>query len=180
MNREVHISIAPGTIFTALFIIAGAYVFWLLRDLVLLVITAIVIASAIEPGVAFFIRYRIPRFISALLVYVLVSGSIFSLLYFFFPPIIADAANFLSAMPKYLETLNASSSFSNITNATTFVGAGKWHTVVRANPSVVPVCFHCRFRRYYAALCHLLWRNFLTHSHYCALILFCAPRYWRR
>ncbi len=122
MNREVHISIAPGTIFTALFIIAGAYVFWLLRDLVLLVITAIVIASAIEPGVAFFIRYRIPRFISALLVYVLVSGSIFSLLYFFFPPIIADAANFLSAMPKYLETLNASSSFSNITNATTFVG----------------------------------------------------------
>ena len=53
MNREVHISIAPGTIFTALFIIAGAYVFWLLRDLVLLVITAIVIASAIEPGVAF-------------------------------------------------------------------------------------------------------------------------------
>ncbi|MEK7144722.1 MAG: AI-2E family transporter [Patescibacteria group bacterium] len=122
MSREVHISITPGTIFSALLIIAGVYVFWLLRDLVLLVITAIVIASAIEPGVAFFIRQHIPRFISALLVYVLVFGSLFALLYFLFPPIIADAANFLSAMPKYLETLNASSSFSNITNATTFVG----------------------------------------------------------
>jgi len=122
MSKEIHVSITPRTVFTTLFIVAGAYVFWLLRDLALLVLTAIVIASAIEPGVAFFIRRNIPRFASALLVYVLVFGSIFSLLYFFFPPIIADAANFLSAMPKYLDTLNASSSFSNITtNATSFI-----------------------------------------------------------
>jgi len=121
MGKDIRVSITPGTIFAAIFIIAGAYVFWLLRDLALLVLTAIVIASAIEPGVAFFIRQHIPRFVAALLVYVLVFGSLFSLLYFFFPPIIADAANFLSAMPKYLETLNASSSFSNITNATNLV-----------------------------------------------------------
>lgn len=122
MNRDVHISITPGTIFTAILIIAGAYVFWLLRNLALLVLTAIVIASAIEPGVAFFIRRNIPRFIAALLVYVLTFGSIFSLLYFFFPPIIADAAGFLSAMPKYLDTLNTTSGFPNLTNATAFVG----------------------------------------------------------
>ncbi|MFA6414549.1 MAG: AI-2E family transporter [Candidatus Paceibacterota bacterium] len=122
MNKKVHVSITSGTIFTALLVVAGAYVFWLLRDLALLVLTAIVIASAIEPGVAFFIRQHIPRFVAALLVYVLVFGSVFSLLYFFFPPIIADAANFLSAMPKYLETLNASSSFSGIANATDLIG----------------------------------------------------------
>ncbi len=121
MNKEINVSITPGTIFSAIFIIAGAYVFWLLRDLALLVLTAIVIASAIEPGVAFFIRRRIPRFVAALLVYVLVFGSVFSLLYFFFPPIVADTADFLSAMPRYLDTLNATSSFSNITNATSLV-----------------------------------------------------------
>ena len=123
MSKEIKISITSGTIFTALLIIAGAYVFWLLRDLALLVLTAIVIASAIEPGVAFFIRYRIPRFVSALLVYMLVFGSVFSLLYFFFPPIIADAADFLSVMPKYLDTINAASSFPNITNATNLAGS---------------------------------------------------------
>ena len=122
MSRETRISITPGTIFTALLVIAGAYVFWLLRDLALLILTAIVIASAIEPGVMFFIHRGIPRFISALLVYVLVFGSVFSLLYFFFPPIIADAADFLSAMPRYLDTLNVSSSFSNVTNATGLAG----------------------------------------------------------
>ncbi|OGG76290.1 hypothetical protein A2950_01620 [Candidatus Kaiserbacteria bacterium RIFCSPLOWO2_01_FULL_55_19] len=122
MDKEMRISITSGTIFTALIIIAGAYIFWLLRDLALLVVTAIIIASAIEPGVAFFIRYSIPRFISALLVYVLVFGSLFGLLYFLFPPIIADAANFLSAMPKYLDTLNTTPGLSNIANATNFIG----------------------------------------------------------
>jgi len=124
MSKEIHISITPGTIFTTLFIIAGAYVFWLLRDLALLVLTAIVIASAIEPGVAFFIRHRIPRFLSALLVYVLVFGSVSALLYFLFPPIIADAAGFLSAMPKYLDTINSAAPFSNISGATGLSGGG--------------------------------------------------------
>jgi predicted PurR-regulated permease PerM len=125
MGKEIRVSITSGTVFATLLIIAGAYVFWLLRDLALLVLTAIVIASAIEPGVAFFIRYRIPRFLSALLVYVLVFGSLSALLYFFFPPIISDAANFLSAMPRYLDTLNASASFSSIADATSFVGGGQ-------------------------------------------------------
>lgn len=122
MGKDIRVSITPGTVFATLFIIAGVYLFWLLRDLALLVLTAIVISSAIEPGVAFFIRRRIPRFVSALLVYVLVFGSVFSLLYFFFPPIIADMANFLSAAPRYFDTLNVASPFSSITNATSLVG----------------------------------------------------------
>ncbi len=122
MGKEIRISITPSSIVTTVFVILGAYVLWLLRDLALLVLTAIVIASAIEPQIAFFIRYHIPRFFAAILVYVLVFGSVFSLLYFFFPPIISDAANFLSLLPKYLETLNASGSFSNISNASSLIG----------------------------------------------------------
>jgi len=123
MDKEFRVSITSGTVITALFIIAGVYVLWLLRDLVLLVLAAIVIASAIEPWILFFIRRHIPRFVSALLVYVLVFGSLFTLLYFFFPPIIADTANFLSILPKYLDTLNSSDSFSNITNATNIISS---------------------------------------------------------
>lgn len=122
MHRDIRVSITPGTVFAALVIITGAYLFWLLRDLVLLVLTAIVIASAIEPGVAFFIRYRFPRFLSALLVYVLVFGSAFSLIYFFFPPIISDAASFLSSAPRYFDTVNAPASFSTIADATSLIG----------------------------------------------------------
>lgn len=122
MDKEIRVSITSGTVVTALFIIVGAYVLWLLRDLVLLVLAAIVIASAIEPGIVFLIRQRIPRFISAILVYVFVFGALFSLVYFFFPPIISDAANFLSSAPQYFDTLNVPDSLSNITNATNLFG----------------------------------------------------------
>ena len=116
MDKEIRVSITSGTIFTTLLIVVGVYLFWILRDLALLVLTAIIIASAIEPGVAFFIRYRTPRFIAALLIYVLVFGAIFAILYLFFTPIIADAAGFLSAMPRYLDTINITAPLSNITN----------------------------------------------------------------
>lgn len=121
MDKEIRVSITSGTIFTALLVVVGVYIFWLLRDLAVLVLTAIVIASAIEPGVAFFIRYRIPRFVAALLVYVLVFGSVFSILYFFFPPIIRDAAGFLSAMPQYLDTIHVTTPFSTASSATVVV-----------------------------------------------------------
>ena len=115
MDKEIRVSITSGTVFTTLLIIAGVYLFWVLRDLALLVLTAIIIASAIEPGVAFFIRYSVPRFVSALLVYALVFGAVFAIIFFFFPPIIADPANFLSAMPRYLDTINITTPLSNIT-----------------------------------------------------------------
>jgi predicted PurR-regulated permease PerM len=122
MDKEIRVAITPGTVVATAFVFAGAYAAWLLRDLVLLVLTSIVIASAIEPEIAFFIRHRVPRFFAAILVYVLVFGSVFALLFFFFPPIISDAAGFLSAMPKYLEAINASSSFSSLTSATSLIG----------------------------------------------------------
>jgi predicted PurR-regulated permease PerM len=58
-------------------------------------------------------------------VYVIVFGSVFVLLFVLFPPIIADAAGFLSAMPQYLETLNASGSFSSLTDATSLIGTSR-------------------------------------------------------
>ena len=122
MGKEFQVSITSGTVVTALCIIAGAYVLWLVRDLALLVLTAIIIASAIEPGVMLFVRRGIPRFIAALLVYVLVFGSIFVLLYFFFPLVIGDAAGFLASAPRYLDTLNVPTPFSGIADAADLIG----------------------------------------------------------
>ena len=121
MDKDIRVSITPSTIVSAVLIIMGAYLLWLLRDLALLVLTAIVIASAIEPAIAFFIRQRIPRFFSVIFVYFLVFGSLFAFLYLFFPPIIGDAANFLSSVPQYLETINASGPLSGFSQASDMI-----------------------------------------------------------
>lgn len=123
MDKEIRVSITSGTIFTALLVITGAYIFWLLRDLALLMLTAIIIASAIEPGVAFFIRLRLPRIVSVLLVYIIVFGSVFTMLYFFIPPIIDDTAGFIAAMPQYLDTINVTEPISSLDSSVQAVSA---------------------------------------------------------
>lgn len=83
-----------------------AYALWILKDLVLLVITAIVLATAIEPGVMFFAKRKIPRVLSVLVMYLIVLGSLFSIVYFFLPPVLADAQGVVTALPQYLDALN--------------------------------------------------------------------------
>lgn len=99
---------------TAIAIGAAAYALWILRDIALLVITAIVIASAIEPGVAFFMRRKIHRVVAVAFMYLLVLGSVFGFVYAFMPPIISEAQSFLSTAPQYLDTLNLPSSLSGV------------------------------------------------------------------
>lgn len=103
-NKQIQVSITSSTLITAVIIGAGAYAMWTLRDLILLVLTAIVLASALEPGVAGFVKRKVPRVLSVFLMYLLVFGSIFSAIYFVVPPILDDAGNFVTVGSQYLDT----------------------------------------------------------------------------
>jgi len=113
MDKQVAVTITPGTILMAIVIIAGAYIFWILRALVLLVLTAVVLASAIRPGVHFFMRLKFPRVLAVLAMYLIVFGAVFSILFFFFPPILDEAGAFLGSVPHYLETANLPAALTN-------------------------------------------------------------------
>jgi predicted PurR-regulated permease PerM len=107
-ERELSVHITSGTILkTILFGILVALL-WYLRDIVLIVLTSIVIASAMEPGVLWLARHRIPRIFAVILIYVLVIGIFFGVIFFFVPPILSDMASFLTQLPKTLSTLNIS------------------------------------------------------------------------
>lgn len=100
------ISISTGTFVRAIVIGTIAFAVWYLHNLVLLVLTAIVIASAIEPGVSFFVKRKIPRVLAVLVMYLLVFGSLFTVIYVFLPPMIMDAQSLISTAPQYLDSLN--------------------------------------------------------------------------
>lgn len=114
MEHVRPISITTGTFVRLLVIAAGAYALWILRDLALLVLTAIVIASAIEPGVRFFAKRKLPRVLSVLLMYLAVFGSLFSIVYFMLPPIVEDTQAFIQNAPQYLETLDLPAPFNSV------------------------------------------------------------------
>lgn len=112
-NKHISINIAPGSIITALLFILGLGLLFYLRDLVLIVLTAIVFASAIEPGVHFFMKHKINRLLSVLLVYLLTVFFIGTIGFIFIPPVLDDAATFLTNLPTTLQTIEFSSGFSN-------------------------------------------------------------------
>jgi predicted PurR-regulated permease PerM len=111
-SNRFTITISTGTIVTAILFVFLAWLLFVLRDLVLIVLTAVVLASAIEPAVKSFMRYRLPRVLSVLLVYVIVIGLLFLMLYFFIPPVLSEVSGLLGQLPGYLDTIEISNPFS--------------------------------------------------------------------
>lgn len=101
----MHITITTGTIIRAVLVLAGAWLLFTLRDIVLNVLAAVVIASAIEPGVAKLMRNGIPRVLSVITIYLLLLSGFFCLFYFFVPSVIEDITAFIHGLPMYLDSL---------------------------------------------------------------------------
>lgn len=80
---------------------------WLIRDIVIVVLLALVLASAMEPMVEYFTKYKIPRFVSVLGAYVLVIG-LFGVVVALMAPLVAEQAKVLAAnLPSLAVELQA-------------------------------------------------------------------------
>lgn len=110
-GRPVSIAITTGTIIAAVVVFAGAWLLWELRDLVLVLMTAVVIASAIEPAVAFLRRQRVPRVLAVLTIYILIFVALFGVFYFFVPAVLSELTAFVASLPIYMEALDKISAF---------------------------------------------------------------------
>ena len=76
-----------------------------LRDVLLVVLTAVVIASAIEPLTVWFKRLHIPRLIGILVTYIVLTVLFVGVFYIFVPSLLSDTANFLRAVPSVLDAV---------------------------------------------------------------------------
>ncbi|OGZ10517.1 MAG: hypothetical protein A3D67_03160 [Candidatus Lloydbacteria bacterium RIFCSPHIGHO2_02_FULL_51_22] len=109
MKNALHITIAPETIVKAILVALAFWLLYILRDLVLVVLAAVVIASAIEPFTAWFMRWRIPRSLAVILIYLLLIVGLLGLFYFFIPPLLNDISGALSVLSRYLEGVSLTS-----------------------------------------------------------------------
>ena len=70
----------------------------------MIIVVAIVIASAVEPLVQWFIRWRIPRVLSALIIYLSGMAFVVGIFYLLVPPLAGDFQLFFSRLPSLIET----------------------------------------------------------------------------
>ena len=115
MNQNQNISITTGTILRVVLLLAGAWVLYYLRDLVLVVLTAVVIASSIEPAVVALAPYRVPRILGCILIYLFLIATVVGIFYSFVPSVLEDFAEFTASLPTYLEVFNNIVAFDEYT-----------------------------------------------------------------
>jgi predicted PurR-regulated permease PerM len=106
--RNIKLNISAGTIVKTLVILVVAVAIYLLRDIVLVLLTSVVIASAVNPAANWLARYKSPRVVSVLLVYVISFGIILGTLFFLMPPLFEDFSDITFKIPSQLNSFLAS------------------------------------------------------------------------
>lgn len=102
-DKNVMINITTGTFFRAIVLVLFIIFLYYVRDLVAVVLFSVVLASGVEPAVAWFQRRKLPRVIAAVLVY-LIAFSVFGLtFYLVIPPVVSDLSDLTVNIPTYLE-----------------------------------------------------------------------------
>ncbi len=104
-NREIVIS--TSTILKGIILVILVFFLYYLKDLVLTVLTAIVLASAIDPGVRWFERRKMPRLVGVVFIYSFVALVVASLFLSVIPIILEDMSAVIQSVPTYVSQVNS-------------------------------------------------------------------------
>lgn len=91
-------------IFTILFLVA-IWLVYQIRGVILLVFISVILMSALNPGVDFLERLRIPRFLSIFLFYGLIIGFFSSIVAMLIPPLVEQTSRLVESTPKLFNDL---------------------------------------------------------------------------
>lgn len=99
--REQNITISIGTITKFIVVVLLFAALFILKDLVLVLLTSIVVASAVEPATLWFIERKVPRLFAVILIYLLIATFLASIVFFLLIPLLSESSNFLANFPLY-------------------------------------------------------------------------------
>ena len=111
--REQNISISLGTIVKSVLVVLFFVLLFVLKDLVLVLLMSIVIASAIEPGTQWFVRHKVPRLFSVIFIYVSIAVCLAGIMFFLLLPLLSESSDFLRNFPTYLNAGSISDSLNS-------------------------------------------------------------------
>jgi len=100
------IEISHRTIFFTVAFLAFIWLILQIRDILFLLFISFIIMSVLRPFVEFFEKYKIPRALSILFLYIVVFGFFGVSLGSMFPALISQTTKFISDLPRYVNLLN--------------------------------------------------------------------------
>ncbi len=103
-NNKFVVNITPGSFLKGILLVLLFWFLFYIKDVVLVVLTAVVLASGIEPLIGWFKRFKIKRLPAAIISYVFLFGAFAGLMFFFVPAVLNETSSFLSDLPQYLDS----------------------------------------------------------------------------
>lgn len=100
------IDISIGTILKVVVVLACVSLLYFMRDIVLVMLCAIVIASAIDPGVRWFEGRRIPRALGVVIIYLGIVAILGVIFLFIVPTFLGETSNLVANIPTYVNQIN--------------------------------------------------------------------------
>ncbi len=101
MSNEKVLDISWDTIFKITVSIIFFYILFQIKDILVWFIFALIISILFNPGIDFFMKFKIPRIISTALIYLSVFGVLTVVLYFVVSVLISEIEQFSQILPFY-------------------------------------------------------------------------------
>lgn len=108
LNQPISIEFTTGAVIKTLVILFLAYLAYVLRDLLLVILTSVVIASAVEPITKWLMRWRIPRPLAVIGIYLTLIVVVATIMTLVLPPLAQDVKNVINTVPQYIQAVNPS------------------------------------------------------------------------
>ncbi len=105
-QQKMIVHISTSTLLKVAIFALCIYTAITLRGLILVLISAVVIASVIEPGTRWLTRRGIQRAFSATIMYVGIVAVITAIFAFIIPPLFSETAAAINGLPKYVKTID--------------------------------------------------------------------------
>ena len=100
-KNQMTINISTNTIVKFLLIIFGLGLLYLLRDVLLIIVVSLILASALNPWVNALQRRKVPRVLATVFIFLAFFGSFVLILVLMVPPIAEQVGELASNFPEY-------------------------------------------------------------------------------
>ncbi len=102
-NSTTTFDISSSTLLRIVAFVLGLWFLWIIRDILLILLVSVFIASALEPLASRLQRFRVPRAISVLVAYILFVAIIVGIGTLIVPPLVTETQNLAQDLPNIYE-----------------------------------------------------------------------------
>jgi len=102
MENKQTIEISTSTILKGLGIILGLVVAYLLRNILVMLFFAVIIAAAVDSPIDWLVRHKIKRAIAVAIIFILLISILGFIVYLIVPPLAKELINIAGNLPDYL------------------------------------------------------------------------------